>query len=66
MLHFRAEGSIAQLRQLLVFVLACAVQCERRERYITRIRTMAPHHQLELMAAIQVCLPFPPRGAAGC
>ncbi|XP_031442766.1 coiled-coil domain containing 88A isoform X2 [Clupea harengus] len=46
------EGAVEELRRLLVLLLGCAVQCERKETFIQHIQSL----DIETQTAIAVCI----------
>ncbi|XP_028816478.1 coiled-coil domain containing 88A isoform X2 [Denticeps clupeoides] len=46
------EGAVEELRRLLLLLLGCAVQCERKETFIQQIQTL----DIEAQAAIALCI----------
>uniref|UniRef100_A0A8C1TX60 Coiled-coil domain containing 88B n=1 Tax=Cyprinus carpio TaxID=7962 RepID=A0A8C1TX60_CYPCA len=47
------EGAVAELRRLLLLLLGCAVQCERKETFIQQIQCLDIDTQAELALCIQ-------------
>ncbi|XP_052471181.1 girdin isoform X1 [Carassius gibelio] len=47
------EGAVAELRRLLLLLLGCAVQCERKETFIQQIQCLHIDTQTELALCIQ-------------
>ncbi|KAI1898659.1 hypothetical protein AGOR_G00074650 [Albula goreensis] len=46
------EAAVEELRRLLLLLLGCAVQCERKEEFIQQIQTL----DIETQAAIATCI----------
>ncbi|XP_067244890.1 coiled-coil domain containing 88A isoform X1 [Chanodichthys erythropterus] len=47
------EGAVAELRRLLLLLLGCAVQCERKETFIQQIQCLDIDTQAEIALCIQ-------------
>lgn len=52
-----ADGSQAEMLHVLLLILGCAVQCERKEQFIGSIQCLDVHTQQDIVTYIQeVCL----------